>query len=478
MKGTYSNIIILVAALLATTGCKKWLDVSPKTEIREQILFSDEQGFKDALIGTYTLMGGASTYGTNLTMGVLDGMAQRYNTTSATAHSYYYPARYDYTNTASKNYITAIWGGLYTAVANVNNILAQADDKKEVFRGNNYNQVKGEALALRAFLHFDLLRMFAVAPVVDGNRKSIPYVTRFGIKVYPLLTVNEVVDSCLKDLSDAEQFLSNDKNVRLDFVSDPFLSYTRNHMNYWAVKGLQARINLYRGDKTNALAAALEVINNQAIYFPFVASAAVSASANRDRTFSPEHLFALNVFKLKDITDALTKTNTVGGVPTLAHTTSNINSLYESTAGGSSDIRYVYLFTPYSTSSSCTKYWQDDIAANAELEYLKGNLPLIRISEVFYIAAEAAATPADGVNYLNTVRLKRGLVALASTISETTLQTEILKEYKKEFYAEGQLFYYFKRRNAARVDGSTVNMTEATYTFPLPEDEIEFAQRF
>lgn len=476
MKGTYSNIIILVAAMLATTGCKKWLDVSPKTEIREQIIFSDEQGFKDALIGTYTLMGGTNTYGTNLTMGVLDGMAQRYNTTSATTHSYYYPARYDYTNTASKNYIAAIWGGLYSAVANVNNILAQAEGKKEVFRGNNYSQVKGEALALRAFLHFDLLRMYGVAPVVDGNRKSIPYVTRFGIKAYPLLTVNEVIDSCLKDLSAAEQLLSNDKNVRLDFVTDPFLSYTRNHMNYWAVKGLQARIYLYRGDKTNALAAALEVINNQATYFPFVASSAASASTNRDRTYSTEHLFALNVFKLKDITDALTKTTTVGGIPTLAHTTSNINSLYESTAGGSADIRYVYLFTPYSTSSSSTKYWQDDIAP--AFEYLKGNLPLIRLSEMYYIAAESATTAADGVNYLNTVRLKRGLVALASTISATTLQAEILKEYKKEFYAEGQLFYYFKRLNAARVDGSTINMTEATYTFPLPEDEIEFAQRF
>jgi hypothetical protein len=474
MKAIYSIYIILVALLFATTGCKKWLDVSPKTEIREQILFSDEQGFKDAIIGTYTLMGSASMYGTNLTMGVLDGMGQRYNTVSATTHAYYYPARYDYTNTASKNYFTAIWGGLYTAVANVNNILLQVDPKKHVFRGNNYNQIKGEALALRAFLHFDLLRLYGVAPVVDPNRKAIPYVTTFGVKVYPLLTVNEVIDSCLKDLSAAEQLLSGDKTVRLDYVNDPFLSYTRNHMNYWAVKGLQARIYLYRGDKTNALAAALEVINNQATYFPFVNATAVSANANRDRTFSPEHLFALHVFKLKDITDALTKTSTVGGVPTLAHTTSNINTLYESTSGGSADIRYVYLFTPYSSSSSCTKYWQDDIT----FEQYKGNLPLIRLSEVFYIAAEAAATAADGVNYLNAVRVKRGLVALTSNISETTLQAEILKEYKKEFYAEGQLFYYFKRRNAARVDGITINMTEATYTFPLPEDEIEFGQRF
>src|SRR5436190_20992130 len=103
--------IALVAILFVSTGCKKWLDVSPKTEIRESILFSDEQGFKDAMIGTYTLLGGTNMYGSNLTMGMLDGMAQRYNS-SATTHSFYYPARYDYTNTASKNYITAIWGGL------------------------------------------------------------------------------------------------------------------------------------------------------------------------------------------------------------------------------------------------------------------------------------------------------------------------------------------------------------------------------
>lgn len=469
------NVIYLLLALIAvtTTGCKKWLDVSPKTEIRESILFSDEQGFKDAMIGVYTYLGGASTYGTNLTMGVLDGMAQRYNV-SATTHIYYYPARYDYTNTATKNFNNAIWGGLYTGVANLDNVLMQIDAKQSLFSANNYNIIKGEALALRALLHFDLLRLYGVAPVIDGNRKSIPYVTRFGISVYPLLTVNAVMDSCLKDLSEAEQLLSIDKNVRLDYAADPYLSYTRNHMNYWAVKGLQARIYLYRGDNANALLAAKAVIDNQAANFPFVSSSAAAATINRDRTYYSEHLFALNVFKLKDITEALTKNAPSNGTPTLVQTTSAINTLYESSSGGSSDIRYLYLFTPFSTSSSCTKYWQDDLNA----EQLKGNVPIIRLSEMYYIAAEAALTPAEGVDYLNVIRSKRGLVALPTSISQVSLQAEILKEYKKEFYAEGQLFYYFKRKNANRVDGSTINMTEALYMFPLPENEIEFAKRF
>jgi starch-binding outer membrane protein, SusD/RagB family len=468
-----SFYILLAMFFLSLAGCKKWLDVSPKTEVRESELLSDEQGFKDAMIGLYTQLGGASTYGTNLTMGVLDGMAQRYNV-SATSHIFYYPARYDYTATSSKNYIAAIWGGLYTSVANLNNILSQIDSKQAVFSDNNYRIVKGEALALRALLHFDLLRLFGVAPVVDGNRKSIPYVTRFGVSVYPLLSVNAVMDSCLKDLADAEQLLAVDKAVRLENPADPFLSYTRNHMNYWAVKGLQARIYLYRGDKQAALAAAQEVISHQVASFPFVSSTAASATVNRDRTYSTEHLFALNVFKLKEITEALTRNAPSNGAPALVQTTSNINSLYESSAGGSSDMRYVYLFTPFGTSQASTKYWQDDLNA----EVLKGNVPIIRLSEMYYIAAESAATPAEGVDYLNIVREKRGLVALPLTISAVSLQTEILKEYKKEFYAEGQLFYYFKRKNAARVDGSTINMTEATYVFPLPENEIEFANRF
>jgi hypothetical protein len=49
------NILFLVAssATLTLTSCKKWLDVRPKTEIKESEQFSTEQGFKDALYGSY-----------------------------------------------------------------------------------------------------------------------------------------------------------------------------------------------------------------------------------------------------------------------------------------------------------------------------------------------------------------------------------------------------------------------------------------
>ena len=97
---------------------------------------------------------------------------------------------------------------------------------------------------------------------------------------------------------------------------------------------------------------------------------------------------------------------------------------------------------------------------------------------MYYIAAECAATPADGVSYLNVVRSKRGIPALPTALNAAALETEIQKEYKKETYAEGQLFYYFKRRNTTRVDGSNILMNDATWILPIPDDEVEFANRF
>jgi hypothetical protein len=478
MKSKYITYLLIPVLFVLGSGCKKWLDIQPKTDIREKELFTTESGFKDALIGVYQLMATKAAYGEIMTMTFMDALGQRYSI-SSTSHEFYYAARYDYTHQATKNNISAIWSTLYNAIANVDNVLMQIDGNKQIFLDNNYNLVKGEALALRAYLHFDLLRLFGAAPVVDGNRKAIPYVTTFGNKTYPLLTVNEVIDSCLTDLSAATELLSVDKSIREQFNDDPFLSYTRNHMNYWAAKGLQARINLYKGDKAAAAAAVQEIINNAGTYFPFVTTAAAAASANRNRIYTSEQLFSLYAYKITESVDKYFKTATTNGTPGLNTINATIDNLYEVANGGSSDIRYVNLFASYSGAKSSTKYWQDDIAKNnSSLDYLRGNIPLIRLSEIYYIAAECAATPAEGVAYINIIREKRGLGQLPATISAPTLQAEILKEYKKEMYAEGQLFYYFKRKNTATIDGSSIKMTDATWIFPLPDDEVEFANRF
>jgi hypothetical protein len=249
-------------------------------------------------------------------------------------------------------------------------------------------------------------------------------------------------------------------------------------MNYWAVKGLQARISLYKGDKTAALTAALEVINEGGSQFPFVTPAAAATVSNRDRAYATELLFSIYAYKLADYAKDYFKTETANGIPNLYTSTTDLNNLYETANGGSSDLRYLYWFNSYGSGFSTTKYWQDDYSDQESVAQLKGLIPVIRLSEMYYIAAECAATPTEGVAYLNAVRSKRGISVLSTTISASALEAEILKEYKKETYAEGQLFYYFKRKNTTRVDGSSITMNDATWILPMPDDEVEFANRF
>jgi hypothetical protein len=453
------------------TGCKKWLDVSPKSQIRQRELFENEQGFQDALTGVYLKLGGSSLYGREMTYGFIDVLAQYYTATftggeAQPSNTYKQAVIYNYEDDRVKTRIAAIWSESYACIANLDNILVQIDGKKKQFTRDNFDRVKGQALALRAFIHFDLLRLFGPAPVVDGTKPAIPYVTTFGVGVYPLLPVNDVIANCLKDLAEAQQLLSGNKKVDVLYADDP----TSNYMNYWAAKGLEARIHHYAGDKVNAMAAAKEIIDNQVKLFPFVEPARASATINRDRLYASEHLFSLQVYKLKDFAEPYTKPGS--SLPLLSTTTSKTRSLFETTSGGSSDIRFNYAFVQIGSGYTTSKYWQE-----ANVNYLQNIVPMIRMTEMFYIAAECATSTEEGVGYLNTVRHNRGLAVLNTNIAADKLKAEILKEHKKECYGEGQLFYYFKRINNPLIDGSSKDATKV-YVLPLPEDEVEFGKRF
>lgn len=90
------------------------------------------------------------------------------------------------------------------------------------------------------------------------------------------------------------------------------------------------------------------------------------------------------------------------------------------------------------TESKCRKYKQENLWASTE-----GTVVLIRLSEMYYILAECAATPGEAAEFLNKVRNIRGVDPVVCT--EANRLDEIEKEYRKEFYGEGQLFFFYKR---------------------------------
>lgn len=143
---------------IALSACTDWIDVSPKTNVKTDELFTSEDGFKSALTGIYGRMTNMETYGANLTFTFLEQLVQRYdNYREGTVTEKQRADIYDYKNHASsKASIEVIWSNLYKNIANINNLLKYLETNGEVIQTEGYRDlIKGEALGLRAFHYFD-----------------------------------------------------------------------------------------------------------------------------------------------------------------------------------------------------------------------------------------------------------------------------------------------------------------------------------
>ncbi|WP_316841633.1 RagB/SusD family nutrient uptake outer membrane protein [Pedobacter gandavensis] len=477
MNKKYIALLLLVIA--SCYSCKKYLDVKPKSQIKEEYLFEKERGFIDALSGIYTLMARKPLYGDNLSMSFLDALAQRYRGEKKT-NPYYNTINYNYnTDDAQdgkllpvKTTIRSIWLSAYSGIANANNILSNMEEKRAVFTGDNYNLIRGEALGLRAFLHFDLLRMFGPMMADQATAKSIPYRTLVSREAQPLLPANEVIKLIINDLLEAEKLLSKDPivsgaaNDYIDFSKD----LRKFRMNYLAVQATLARVYQYNNQPDEAYAYAKKVIASGK--FSFVTSQDISTEGVcRDRTFRNEQLFALQINNMKAYTDSYFNRN-----PTnfegyfLNNDNAVIEALFEKS---STDYRRQYLWSTFEGKLVSTKYLQlEDNAVGCV--WPKNVVPVIKISEIYYIAAECAPDLNEATELLNEVLSHRGLDPLLGISSKAALKEALTKEYQKEFWAEGQLFYYYKRNKFSQIPGSNVPADSKVYVLPVPEDELIF----
>lgn len=458
-------------------ACNDWLNVKPKTEMEAEDLFSTEEGFKDALAGTYTMMTKSSLYGRELTFGLVDVVAQQWSNIGSN-HRYANALKYEYEATNTKPMIDTIWSNMYNAIANANSILSYIDESKVIFTGDNKEIIKGEALALRAYLHFDLLRLFCSNSSSTSAEDGIPYVDELTKQVTLSVSPKEVIERVLQDLTDAATCLVNDPILTGREVSTSedggYLVNRNYHLNYYAVMGLMARVNMYAGNTTEARRCAMTVIEaheNQEL-FPWGTRSEVLNETRelRDRTFSSEHLFALNIRKLDDYIEGYFMSTSV---PLL--TRISPESLY--IAGN--DFRKFFFETTSYVGNVPSKLWQmDGVIVNSQLVTPKRDrMPMLRLSEMYYIVAECdKATPITAIARLNEVLANRGyddteLLDPTVVNSADAVQEEILKEFQREFICEGQLFFYHKRMKDAQIGSVTAN-----YVFPKPDTELEFGK--
>ncbi|SHF67488.1 RagB/SusD family nutrient uptake outer membrane protein [Pedobacter caeni] len=474
MKKEFYKYILLAIVLFSLGSCSKWLDVKPEDKFVEDQLYSSPQGFADALNGFYINNGSASLYGGTLTMTTIDVLAQLYNVGST--HKEYTMSVYNYEEKTSKSKIDEIWTNLYANIANVNKFLESLNTYGQVLDAKTLDQYKGEAIGLRAFYYFDLMRMFSKPyTTADSLTVVLPYYDKVGYDISEFKPANFVMQKVLSDLSNAESLLLNSDPVLTQArVSKPSLSYGRDgrtyRMNYYAVKALQARVNLWKGDKTTALTIAKSLIVQQD-KFPWTTLADLNVPAVSNKVFATEMIFGaesprmqdqfLNVFSPTLFDDKILAPNSTG--------TFINNTVFENLPN---DYRSQFIWKvagkPYPT------FFKYQVGGNISYNF-NNTVPLIKMSEMYLIAAESDPDNAAGIGYLNTLRTKRNIAALPLTLSATELNTNIMKEYRREFYGEGQLFYYYKRTKAASlIAGATntsMNINASSYVFPVPLSE-------
>lgn len=151
------------------------------------------------------------------------------------------------------------------------------------------------------------------------------------------------------------------------------------------------------------------------------------------------------------------------------------NQVYENST---TDVRFTTLLNQSLTSSSLGYVPLKVYQSSTINQYYKNKISMIRLPEVYYIAAECCATgtPANlekAITYLNHVRQKRGLYEDLKNLDATQIINEIKKEYRKEFLSEGVMFYYYKRTGASEIPYRSEIMEDKQYVLPYPTYEIQ-----
>ena len=474
------NMIWIGLVLACGAGCSDFLDVQPKDKQSEKQLFSTRGGFYMAVNGIYNKVASTALYGKNLSYELVDVISKRYSPLQANTYLTALSS-FDYADNSVQTGVSNTWTAAYNTILNCNVVLDNLEESDGILLTPEYRMLKGEMLALRAFLHFDMLRAFAVNYSVNPDGMAIPYAESFTKKIHPQLKAKEVVEKILADLNAAREALKSvdpvfDETFRDQYTNyhyaqpyknDIFMSYRAYRMNYYAVTGLMARVYCYIGDKNNAYKYAKEIIDAADDgAFWFASEYDVSASLkNRDIVMQSELLFALNCVDIQDLFYSLDASN-YKNLSLL-----EVNNIYTE----SSDFRRSYLIGESSVSGKTVSY------KYAKIDSSKGGkIPMIRLSEMYMIAAESyySVDKDLAAGYLGKVRRMRGISPEVKSDMYEHLMEEIILEARREFVGEGQLFYLYKRLNHPVIrNNAEIVLSTAQYCLPLPANEVEFGDR-
>ncbi|WP_246085371.1 RagB/SusD family nutrient uptake outer membrane protein [Paucihalobacter ruber] len=477
IKIVFNHYTIIILLGLILFSCSDFLEQEPGNQTSITELLSTKEGVLAALNGTYTTLEASVREERFAVYADMQGGNIKFTPipTGSNRGNIIIPFRienvYSFQDQAISGDFSSFYQQSYSVINQANLILEFVDDLIDATNSEK-NQIKAEALSIRAYAHFLLALVYAQNYSFTPNASHLGIVynrttlTESGVTFPSRETLDNTYTLIIDDIQRALSLYTN-----LSALDGPIQTY----FNENNTKAILARVYLNKNDWQNAFETAIEVINTSGVNL----TSQENYLSEWENSVVPmtEILLQLSVPRDSGGSAGGSLSQHFGFQTITAYgnyvATNDLLSLYESF-----DIRS-QMFLEQSLATNI----------NGELENVNYYFtrkfqdtppyPAVRLSEMYLIASEAAYNlnrTDDALNYLNFIRVR----ANASLISSTTnLQNEILNERRRELAFEGHYFFDLGRnqRSITRNDGCLaivcdLNYPSPKYVLPIPQENI------
>ena len=423
--------VSVLSLVLAGTSCKDALDVQPKQSIDASTALVDFTSVNAISISLYSRAQSFNYLGQRMLIAP-EVLADNYTITANSG------GRYVGERVNAPGSHLDLWGTLYPAINEANFIIKNVD--RVTAAQADKDALKGQAMFMRAMFNYDMVRIYGYEPgfAVNGFGEGIVLrteptddVTKADFK--PRSSVSAVYTAIETDLKQATALLPNAVGSAGVFRASKGAAFA-----------LLARVYLYQSKWADAEQAATDAITNKQ------SATTLAPAANYIASFAS----VPNRESMFEIDYRTEQFSTVDGI------NNSMNSLTQKTVGGIFAVRATTeLMNSFEAGDVRKDAFQTTIDNGVSVFYSlkfpahKGNffnnIPVIRLSEVYLIRAEARAKQAkDALAQadLTTLRTNRGLAAVPASTTGTALLDLIFNERRVELHLEGHRFFDFKRR--------------------------------
>jgi starch-binding outer membrane protein, SusD/RagB family len=444
------KIILTIVTMSLLTSCKKdFLNTTPTDAVSETSVFTTTANGEAVINGIYRYL--YSRYDNQNTPGY-GGLMLMFDFMGEDVHqavaNWYSPGNGTGGWVNQKNpdnsYVAYPFRLYYRSIGNANAIIENVDNSTGSVADKN--RLKAEALTMRAWCYFNLIQIFAErydATKANNNQLGVSMPLTSSASKLPRSTVQEVYTQINKDLTDA-----------VAAFGTASIPKNKSHLSLRAAYAIWARVALVQQDWVKAAQYAQQVITLGG--FSLMSNTQYQAGFND--IFNPEWIWG--AFVQDDQADTFgsyfAQISYNGNTTYVRGTPKRINqALYNQITA--TDVRKK-MWEPVPNTTNfplpTTAFTRSPyMSRKFSIRNLPtvGDVPYIRLGEVYLILAEALARipgrETDARVALNTLAVNRDPAYVLSTNSGTALVDEILIQRRIELWAEGHRWFDLKRLN-------------------------------